>query len=632
MSDTKIFEEAMLEQKRSLSEQDVNTPEQIERAHYYYERYFNLRGRQEERVREWERLHKLYRCERDDYNTSDPAAPKSFCPIITPIIEGQVAGLVEYNLDVNVMGTGPTDNDFATTLQYGADFILRNNKMKQYAKDYARSYTLYGGSWITTYWDNKAYNGMGIPRLRIPTISKVYVDGRIKDYKDFQFAEYVIEEIGFKSISWAKKEYGDKIADAIVRMNNNYQFSQQAQRDDIDSFMLLHVWTRNNEQGNLQLVEMTTNPMILRESNPTEPYYKYGDNDYPFAFARLYPQQIDFYGFGDGRLLEPIQRTINKLMDEIEIACRFQSQAKTFIDPAGEMDDDQLTSDPSKPIAIRNPRNNILVVPGAGINPVVENMIQLLMSHAERATRFSGTMTGMETENSVSATQSGIMLQQGNSTINDKKSDLSEALQFIIKYCLKLALEFYDKGFWSRVGDENSYEYVDFSQARDVAMAMPATNTFKDSFSASPFASAGKQPPNYQLVEEGVDNTPVMKSIDFDVKVTLGEGLPSNRIAIHNVLMNLFQMQVIDQMTFAKLTEKYLGIDLDTKGMEERATQQQAAAQATPSPTSGGIVNPASETSVGVPMGVQGSATSNPGMAGTVPGGGAMPMRTAGAV
>jgi len=624
------FELMMLEQKKSLSAMDVNTPEQIERCHYYYERYLHLRGRQEERVKEWERLHRLYKCERDDYNTVDHTAPKSFCSIVTPIVEGQTAGLVEYNLDVNIIGTGPTDNDYAKTLQSGADFILRNNRFKQYAKDYARSYLLYGGAWMTCYWDNKAYGGLGIPRLRIPTISKVYVDGRIKDYKDLQCAEYVIEEIGFKSIAWAKREYGDRIADAIVRMNNNYQFDQQDQRDDIDSFMLLHVWTRNNEQGNLQLIEMTTNPMVLRESDPSEPYYRFGDNEYPFAFARLYPQQMDFYGFGDGRILEPIQRTVNKLFDEIEIACRFQAQAKTYVDPTAEMDDDQCDSDPSHNIMAKNPNQTIRVVQGAGINPVVENMISMLVAHAERATRFSGTMTGLETQNSVSATQSGIMLQQGSATINDKKGDLSEALQFIVKYSLKLALEFYDRGFWSRVGDENSYEYVDFSLAREVPAAMPATNAFKDSFASSPFGNAMAEAPNYQLVEDGPDSTPVMKSIDFDVKVTLGEGLPSNRIAIHNVLMNLFQMQVIDQMQFAKMTEKYLGIDLDVKGMEERARQQQMDAQAQPSPS--GIVNPASETSVGVPMGVQASATSNPGMTGTVPGGGAMPMRSAGAV
>jgi hypothetical protein len=145
-------------------------------------------------------------------------------------------------------------------------------------------------------------------------------------------------------------------------------------------------------------------------------------------------------------------------------------------------------------------------------------------------------------------------------------------------------------------------------------------------FAKSPMVD-GAEPPNFELVEEGPDAVPAMKTIDFDVTVSMGEGLPNNKIAVHNVLMNLFQLGVLDQQAFAEKTEQFLGIDLDTAGIakrQEMAAMQQQAAQ--------GMVNPASETSVGVPMGTQTSATSNSGMAGTIPGGGALPMRTAGAV
>lgn len=623
MEDRKTFEERMLQSKDSLGRMGVNTPTQIERAHYYYERYYQLRARQEERYAEWNRLSKLYRCERDDYDTTDEAAPKSFCPIVTPVIEGQMAALVEYNMSISVMGAGPTDNDFAKALQYGTDFIVRNNQLKQFAKDFVRDYLLLGNAWLTVWWDKDAYNGLGIPRLRVPTVTKVYVDGRIKDSKDLQYAEYIIEEIGYKSIGWAKREYGAEIADAIVRMNNNPQFEQQDQRDDIDSFMLLHVWTRNNEQGNLQLIEMTTNPLILRESDPSRPYYEFCDNQYPFAFARLYKKPLDFYGFGDGRLLEPTQRTINKLFDELEIACRFQAQARTFVDPTAEMDDDQLDSDPSHPIMARNPNQTIRVLEGRGINPVVMDTINMLMAHAERATRFSSVMTGMETQNSVSATQSGIMLQQGNVTINDKKSDIAQAIEFIVKYFLKMSIELFDRGFWTRVGDKNTYSFIDFSEFAEVPVAIPATAEYMDQFRA---ANPDKKIPYFETVMEDDGSDIARKSIDYDVQVSLGEGLPHNRVAVHNVLMNLYQLQIIDRERFVKLSEQYLGLDLDSAEMFEKEAAEQAAAQA------GGMVNPASETSVGVPMGAQASATSNPDMAGVVPGGGALPMRSAGAV
>ena len=116
----------------------------------------------------------------------------------------------------------------------------------------------------------------GFPRLEVVHPLSILVDGSIKDPKDLQYARYIIREVGFMPIRWAKKEYGEEYGNAVLAgFNRDEGEDPDISNDDSLTFMLLHVWTRENEYDNLQLIEMDANGLILRESDPSEPYYKF---------------------------------------------------------------------------------------------------------------------------------------------------------------------------------------------------------------------------------------------------------------------------------------------------------------------------------------------------------------------
>lgn len=539
---------------------DINTPEQMKRGEFYRQRYMYLSSEMDTRLEEWKQIENAYRCQREVILEN---APNSFVPLITPIIEGQIASMTEKNITSTVKGMGVSDHNFAATAQVLSDFILRGNEAKSLLKDAGRRYLLYGMGVFKVSFDADEYQGFGMPVISTPQISKVYIDGKIKNTKDYQKADYIIEEIGFKSIDWARYEYGDAIANSIVLMNHKYDFdTAQVSYEDRNSFTLLHVWTRNNKNRNLQLIEMDKRGLILRESNEDTPYYECVNNEYPFQFFGLYPKELDFYRFGDGKLLYQMQDTVNKLYDEIVTACKFSAQTRVFIDPNAQCDPDQFDSDPSHPIIAYQPNANIRPVEGRGINEVVFRLVSDLIAQAQRVTRFYNMMSGGAADQTVTATQAGLQIQQGNTGINDKKQDISDAMAKAVKYCIGLAMEFWTEGQALRITEnKDDFAWVNASQLKEIPHMIPATDEYIKKWQKQyPDRDPGQMPKFIQYIptEDIKDDAgnviakkgqPQTKSAVFDIKVNVGEGLPTSKVAIYNIILSLAQLQLMDERT-----------------------------------------------------------------------------------
>lgn len=583
MPTEKIYEDKLY-QEASKVYSELNTPEQVKRGSFYRTEYYQLYGETQRRLEEWKELERLYRCERDE--VAD--APNSFIPLINPIINGQIAALVEKNVQAAVRGQGISDQNFAHVGQILADLIIKKCNMKQKIKEATKDYLLYGTACFAISWDADSFRGgsgdyIGFPEIRIPTLSRVMVDGKIKNIADYQKAEWIIEEVGFKSINWVRQNFGDDKAEAVLRVNHVYPFDNEVSYDDINATSILYVWTRNNKHGNLQRIVMDKRGFILDESDPKSPYYDFVNNQYPYIFLGLYKQEEIFHRFGDGLLLKPIQETINNLFDELVTACKFAAQPRTFIDPAGACDPDDFDSDPSHPITCKNPRENVVQMSAATINPVVERLITLLFDQAQKATRFSSLMSGNNPESQMTATQAGIQVQQGNNTVNDKKMDIADAVEFVVRYSLGLVMEFWPAAQALRVTDEkDEFEWIDVRQLANVPVIVPSDKEFisiwKNQFPNSPTSEA----PKWMQLEVENDKgvlEPATKSVEFDLKISIGEGLPSNKVALYNLLLSLAQISLIDEASgkprpligyqqFKNMAEDLLGLTLDDANVQ----------------------------------------------------------------
>lgn len=532
------------EQKPSFASarDKVNTKDQQQRADFYITKYRQLKSEMQPALEQWEEVEKLYRCEREKKSDNDP---NSFDPLILPVVEGQTASMSDKNISASVKGEGYSDQKFAHVGQVLTDFAYRNIRIKSKVKQGIRRYILFGTGCFAMGWNPDALDGFGLPDWRTPQISKVLVDGKIKNILDVEKAEYIIEEIGSFSILSARKDYGDDIADAVQLGNLDPDFDGSQTQDDKDGFTKLHVWTRNNKEGNLQLLEISLCGIMLKESDSAKPYYEYVENQYPYKFFGLYPEEGKFHRFGDGKLLIRLQHLLNNLWDECVIAAKYSAQAEKYVDPNAGLDPDQMDGDPSHPIYVREPNTNVKTTLGQGINQIVFQLINLILTEVQRITRFSTLMMGTAPSREITATQSGIMVQQGNAGIDDKRGDISEAIAEATQYMLGLMMEFWPAAKAVRISEESDEtEWVDARQLKNIPAMIPTDSAYEKQWMAT---NPTKPMPQYmQLESEGGAQT---KRAMFDISVSIGEGLPTNKLALLNVILSLSKMVLPDEIT-----------------------------------------------------------------------------------
>ena len=571
----------------------VMTDDQIERGKRYAQQYFTRRSEVDAKYKEeWDYLQKLYEGKRDPVEGDDDF-PCSFIPLITPVVEGQVASMLESQIDFFHVTNNPGHKAFMPQFDAASEYYRKKCRFKDHLKDFTRYYDLLGNCFLTICWEKSISNNKtkpnGYPRISVPPLLSVLVDGRIKDFKDLQYAEYIIQEVGYVPLSYILEEYGEDYADACALGINRIEGGEADQsEDDSDSVMLLKYWTRDRESHSLKLVILDINGLIYEEHDTAKgPIYKHVDNEYPFAMARLMPQLGQFYGFGDGTLLMQLQETVNKLTDELELAARFSAQSKVAVDPMADMEGDQLTSNPADPIICKDPNANIKVIQMGGINAVVPNMIEFCLREAQRIVRFHDIMTGSQTGSSATATQINSQMVQGSVGIKDKKSDIAEVMKWADMYALKLCMQYWDKPFWASLG-KNSSEYVDMQSVMQVPATVPLTSKTLDEAleQQSMGMDIGKLPTFETAVDESGEI--VMTEIDFDTNVIIGDAMPRGKTDMYNILTNLANLKTIDEngvvrsvISYEVLVselEEILGMAL--KSEQERLNEAKVQAQA----------------------------------------------------
>ena len=588
MSDEKdlIFEDKYQQDGESVVREDLMTEEQIKRVDFYLNKYDEGKSKMGDRLDEWEEIHEAYKGERTDsveYGEANPVAVN----IILAQVEGQVSSMMQNNITGTYKGIGYSDQQFAKTAGIVGDFILRQNDAKGLTKIGGRRYIQFGNTMYSPSWDADEMDGFGVPKIECPKLGSVIVDDKIDDIpKDLQRADYIIHEVGSRSIMWARRKFGDELADAIVLGNNQPDFDYK-ETDTDESFTYLRVWTRNNEQENLQLLEISLCGILLSESEPSRPYYKHVFNKYPFFAAGLYKDESDSYYFGDGKALLPMQKYINKLYDEILLAIKYSSQGRTYADPSSQLNPAEFAAnDPSMVIYAQNPSQTILTTRGSGVNEVVFNLLSQILEKVQETTRFSALMMGNNPGRQMTATQAGIQMQQGVTGIDDKRADLSKILGDALNYSLGLCMEFWTAAKAFRVADnDEEFEWIDTRQLTSIPEMIPSSAEFISNFKKT--NPSAEETPKYMQLDVTNDggSKGATKQIELDVTVNIGEGLPNNKISLYNMVLSLSQIVLMDETTgqprpligyeaFKSMVENYLGIKIDNNQDEYEAYQQ----------------------------------------------------------
>lgn len=553
---------------------DFMTEDEIRMVDGFITKIEQNRGYMQDYYDRWEKEQEAYAGDQE----IQANRPNSRVNVINANIEGQVAAIVEHNIGIKCRGEGPSDKSFARWGEIGLDWTLRKNHIKQILDRYVRRWELFGAALFKIYWDDDAFNGFGLARLGCPPLNSTFIDMKITDPLYLQDAEYIAEVMP-RSRIWAKERFGDR-ADNIRYGSQDRSpiFTKDKTTDDDDLFWYIQLWTKTD--GKLRLIEFSDDGVLLDDSfkewdgkrfvdkKDPKPFYRY--NKYPYFLTILYYEEGKLWGFGDGKLLRPLQDMINDLYDQIRRAAR---PNRIFFDPESEVELEDIDEDDG-PVPCKEPNAHIRVVEVGKVNPALWQLLANIHMEVQRVTRFSELMMGQKTT-ARTATEAGIQQQQGNMATNHKSKMLEETLVDVCTYALDLMMEKYNEGRAFRI-DENAedYEWIDFRQMNNAPILIPASSAFVEEFKAkNPNAEA----PRWMQLKDEQGNA-MTKSVDLDVEISIGAGLPKNKAFLWQMLEALSRIvvegkNVIRWQEFRDFVEEFLGLQLED--VEEAPQQPQ---------------------------------------------------------
>ena len=447
--------------------------------------------------------------------------PGSSTNIIHSNVEGQVAILSGQRIAVKPLPVTPDDRPFAETVRACLEFIKEKNKMTRKIDIHERRREKYGTGIFRVTYNCDALSGIGMPEIEPCNPLNVYVDPAITDVYKIDEAEFIIEVLN-KSVYFAKEQYGEEVAEMIEPgYLPQYDDALSEILSGEDEYLHMLVWTK--EEGKLRLVEMTGCGLILSDSLDTCNAY-YSTRRYPYFFTPLYFREGSIWGKGDVELLIPVQDLINDLDDQIRINARLTGNPQRLIETGAGIDLDALTNE----AGLNIPTNSVSAVKNLEAPSLPSYIIQrreaAVQYEGQRVTRFSDQMSGSKQQGVTTATESRALQQAGAYVVEQKKMMLQETLSEVFSYCLELVREFWTENVAIRLSDK------------------------ADSFIFF----------NSEELKTGKDK----KDAQFDVFVTVGAGLPTDKDAVYSMMSGLFNMGVVSIDEFRNYLSEYVGIPL----------------------------------------------------------------------
>lgn len=549
----------------------VMSPEQMEEANEWLIRLTQNQGYMQEIYGRWAKEDEAYKGDQP----KQANRPNTRVNIINANIEGQVAMVVDQNLSAMVRGEAPGDEKFAEWARVGIEWALKKNSIKRIVATHERRRIKHGVGFFKVSWDADAFKKFGLAKLSVPPINKILVDGKIKDPLRFQEAEYVAEILRM-SEDQIEDTYGEDYAEAVdygrYYIEDQVAFVEEQTEDDDDGVTVLQIWSRH--KGMLRVQEITACGVILYDSHKDksrsehgggthESYYDFVNDMYPYFMTVLYPEEGTIWGFGDCKLMTPLQNMINDLYDKIRLTAK---PNMVLFDPDSEVDLSDFDTNSLAPVPCYKPNESVNSVSWGQVNESWWRLLGAIHEEVQRVTRFSALMTGGR-GNAESATEAAIQQQQGNAATDHKKLMLQETLAEVCGYMLALMMQFYTEAKAFRLTDEKdkaSYTWVDFREFTKVPVQIPATEGYIRQFMER---NPGAETPKWQLLE-GKGGKPETKDVDLDIQIDIGAGLPKNKAFLYQMTQQWAQTQVggqpvmsIDEVRY--IIKEFLGLPLN---------------------------------------------------------------------
>ena len=483
--------------------------------------------------------------------------PGSNTNIINTCVETQVASMVDQSIDIELKPYEPADKPYISKVRLILDRIKDVNHLPKKIERHERRKDKFGTGIFRVMYNKKLIDKIGCPEIKVCNPAYIFPDPNIVNIDDLQESEFIIETLP-KSIYWAEEKFGKERAWAIAPgynpVENTFVFRENHEANyNVAGDHYLHIlyWT-HTKGGKLRLIQLSGCGVVLSDSE-TDPNTNYFTDDgrYPYFFTIDMEREGTIWGKSICSLLFSLQDEIDDYTNMIRRNARLIGNPVKLVSTSSGIEIDKLDNTAGQ------------VVPTHDINgmkymdpPTMPAFIQQRRAEAfqERIiiSRVSDQQAGIRQSGVQTATESLTLAQSANVATDTRKTMLQDTLNDVFKYCLDLALNYWDVGMFFQ--DEDEFEFFKPSDLKKIPMMKPATPQYIKKFMEN---NPDLEPPKFMLNEK--EKRPI--KVIFNIQV--GAGLPSNKAVAFNYILESYKGGLLSKEETRQLMIEYIKLPVE---------------------------------------------------------------------
>lgn len=485
-----------------------------------------------------------------DVNLSESEEdPGSETNIVQPIVESQVADLVDGAMDFSVKGMEPTDSPHTDKVRHIFKWVWYMNKMIPTLDMFERERLNYGTSGFRVGYDPDACAGKGLPTIEYTGVEELFPDPKVKDFRHLNDGDFFIRTMPY-SLKALVRRFGDKArsvqAEGSFSSYDPRIFKDQDDGSGIDEVIrsqaLLFEFWEIDEDNKLRRV-YAAGGVILEDSADTkkedgshDDFYDHGK--YPYVIIPCYKKKGRLWGMGDTEQLIPTQDLINDLDDQIRMNARLMGNIQIVVGQAAGINVKKWTNLPGLKVQAKDPEAWRPVIPYP-IPAYIPARRSEGFKEAEIISGRSDVTEGRRSGSLRSAAAIAQMVEAGSRRAKHKKLMLQEGLREVMDLVYEYVVEFMDverafdfedgmkkESMWFKGSDLKNVPIQTLNENYDPSADGPATSMYKD------------------LIDEETGE-PMTRKAEFMVEVDFGAGLPNSPSFIYESAIELHRENII---------------------------------------------------------------------------------------
>lgn len=486
-------------------------------------------------------------------NDDDPGSETN---IVKPIIESQVADLVNGDHDIFLEGTGPSDEPFAKDTEKVLRWIWNHNDMLTKLDESERTRLTLGDVGWAVYYDPEGLNNRGLITMDPVDPAELYPDPKITSYRRLNRGDFFIRTIEM-TCSEGRRRWPHK-ADEIRPDGFGSQYSSRVYNNEAkddggnevirDWFTVYEYWARD-EDGKLFRVYASREVILEHSDDDQELHGESGDrksfyehNRYPYVLIPCYRRRQRLWGQGDVYDLISPQDVINDLDDQIIMNARLTGNNQTVVGKGSGINILKWTATPGLKIPASDPSAWKQVIP-ASIPAFIPIRRERGFYETEIISGRSDVVEGRRS-GSLRAAQAVLAVQEaGNRRANHKKLMLQSGFNQVLELVLEYMKEFMTTEEAFKITENEKTDYLWFRGSDLKSVPWLRRNPHYRPPGENEEDTGEKLIP---LVDSET-NEAVVKEAEFDLKVSLGAGLPNNKAFLYQATIELAREGLITQ-------------------------------------------------------------------------------------